>query len=76
MRYVISGMTECVPDRQGRILIPPALRGEFDLEREVVLVGMLDHFEIWDRAAWEAERRLARENFDTFKQGLASLGLV
>ena len=32
-RYVISGVTECSLDKQGRILLPPALRSDFDLTK-------------------------------------------
>ncbi|OGQ99116.1 MAG: division/cell wall cluster transcriptional repressor MraZ [Deltaproteobacteria bacterium RIFOXYD12_FULL_57_12] len=75
-RYVISGVTECPVDRQGRILLPATLRTDFDLKREVVLNGMLDHFEIWDKAAWDAETRRTRENFQNFEQSLSTLGIL
>lgn len=74
VRYVISGVSECPLDKQGRILIPPALRTEFDLKREVVLSGMLDHFEIWNKFAWESETKDTREKFEEFD--LASLGIL
>ena len=76
VRYVISGVTECGLDRQGRILVPGSLRSEFGIDKEVVLNGMLDHFEIWDRGAWQLETRQARENFRDFEQGLSSLGIL
>jgi len=76
VRYVISGVTECPLDRQGRILLPPALRAEFGIEREVVLNGMLDHFEIWDREAWLTETRRTKANFGRFEEGLSSLGIL
>jgi MraZ protein len=47
------------PDKQGRILIPPAMRrhigldGNGDQDREVVLNGLLTKFEIWSRERWE-----------------------
>lgn len=75
-RYVISGISECVLDKQGRILLPPPLRSEFNLVKDVVLVGMLDHFEIWDQATWEAETRRARENFSSYESGLTAMGLL
>ncbi len=76
VRYVISGVTECTLDRQGRILVPGSLRSEFGIDKEVVLNGMLDHFEIWDKGAWQLETRRARENFKDFEQGLSSLGIL
>ena len=48
-RVFIGGAHECVCDKQDRILIPPALRQYAALNKEIVLVGVLDHFEIWSR---------------------------
>ena len=76
VRYVISGVTECVLDKQGRIRLPQSLRSEFGIEKEVVLNGMLDHFEIWDKGAWQIETRQTRENFHNFEVGLSSLGIL
>lgn len=76
VRYVISGVVECSLDKQGRILIPPALRNEFGITGEVVLNGMLDHFEIWDKGAWMDETRQTRDRFKNFEQGLSSLGIL
>lgn len=76
VRYVISGVTECTLDKQGRILLPGSLRAELGITKEVVLNGMLDHFEIWDKAAWLDETRRTRDNFEDFEQGLSSLGIL
>ena len=75
-RYVISGVTECTLDKQGRILIPPSLRTDFDLKKDVVLKGMLDHFEIWEKNAWEKERKQTRDKFPDFQQSLSNLGIL
>lgn len=44
------------PDKQGRVLIPDAVRKRTGLNREVTLVGVRDHLELWNRPDWEAER--------------------
>jgi MraZ protein len=44
------------PDKQGRVLIPDAVRKRTALDKEVTLVGVRDHLEIWNRPEWEAER--------------------
>lgn len=76
VRYVISGVTECPLDKQGRILLPGTMRSEFGIGNEVVLNGMLDHFEIWDKGAWTDETRRTRDKFKDFEQGLSSLGIL
>lgn len=54
-RVFIGGAFECPCDRQGRILIPPSLRQYAVLDKEIVMVGVLDHFEIWSRENWDQE---------------------
>ena len=48
-RVFIGGAFECSCDKQDRILIPPSLRQYAEFDKEIVLVGVLDHFEIWSR---------------------------
>jgi MraZ protein len=40
-------------DRQGRVAIPAPLLSHAALEREIVVAGVRDRLEIWDRGAWE-----------------------
>ena len=51
-RFVFAGATETELDKQGRVMVPPALLEHASLGREVVVAGLRDHVEIWDRAAW------------------------
>jgi MraZ protein len=51
-RFFFSGAAEAELDKQGRVMIPPALAQHAGLGREVVVAGIRDHLEIWDRAAW------------------------
>lgn len=55
VRFFLGGAVEVAPDKQGRILIPPSLRGYAGLERDVVMIGMPNRFEIWDRERWNVE---------------------
>jgi MraZ protein len=52
-RYFFSGAAEAEPDKQGRIGVPAALIKHAGLEREVVIAGVYDHVEIWNRSTWE-----------------------
>ena len=74
LRYFISGAQECVV-KQGRITIPPDLREISGLKKEVVLVGGLKLFEIWDRERWEEEFERAKRNFPQVSQALQGLGI-
>jgi len=76
-RIFIGGAFECPLDKQGRVLIPPALREHAGLNKEIVLVGVLDHFEIWDRDSFAAEdARLQKDLRDeAIRNEIAELGL-
>lgn len=55
-RLLIGHATEVDMDAQGRILLPGLLREHAKLQKSVMLVGQGNKFELWDQAAWEAER--------------------
>jgi MraZ protein len=73
-RYFISGAQEC-PIKQGRITLPPDLREIAGLKKEVVLIGELKLFEIWDRESWEKEFQRAMGSFHEASQALSGLGI-
>lgn len=54
-RFFFSGATETELDKQGRVGLPAALLEHAKLGRDVVVAGVHDHLEIWDRAAWRLE---------------------
>jgi transcriptional regulator MraZ len=54
-RHLFAGASEAAPDKQGRVMVSSALSSHAGLERDVVVAGVYDHLEIWDRAAWQAQ---------------------
>ncbi len=75
VRLVVSGVNECCLDKQGRLLLPQALRNEVNLNKDVVLTGMLDWVEIWDKDAWNIEHQTAQANFENYQSKLSNLGM-
>jgi MraZ protein len=55
-KFTGNGLAE-TPDKQGRITVPAALRTYAGLDRDVVVVGVYDRVELWDRAAHEEYER-------------------
>ena len=53
LRMMYAYMTDCVPDAQGRILLPAKLRQYANLEKEVVIIGVFDRAEIWNAQLWQ-----------------------
>jgi len=52
-RVFFASAYDQMPDRQGRITVPPALRDYAGLERDCVVTGMNNRIEIWNSEAWE-----------------------
>lgn len=68
-RHLASQAADCSIDSQGRVLIPPTLRGLAGLKREAIVVGALDRVEVWAPDAWalflrESERLLEDVTLD------------
>ena len=76
-RVFIGGSFECSSDNQDRILIPPALRQYAELKKEIVLVGVLDHFEVWSRENWDKENMNMEKDMqkEEVRNEIAKLGL-
>ena len=53
-RVFFASASDEVPDKQGRITVPPALRDYAGLSKDCVVIGANTRVEVWDAAAWEA----------------------
>ncbi len=53
LRQMYGKANPCEIDRQGRILLPARLRASAGIEKEAVIVGLENKFEIWGRERWE-----------------------
>ena len=64
LRAQFATTYEMEVDKLGRVQIPTALLKKFNISRNVTVLGMGDHIEIWDSAKYEAYEQEAIENFD------------
>jgi MraZ protein len=53
-RVFFASASDEVPDKQGRITIPPSLRDYAGLQRDCVVIGANTRLEVWDAVAWHA----------------------
>ncbi len=70
-RLMFSGASDVIPDKLGRILIPPYLREYAGLDSEVVIVGLYTYLEIWNPQTWHevmkgVEEKTLSEHWDNF----------
>jgi MraZ protein len=55
---VFFGTAEPVElDRQGRMVVPQKLRAQIGLEREAVVVGVVDHLEVWPGGLFDQQEQ-------------------
>lgn len=54
-RYVFAGAAIADLDKQGRVVVPPALAEHAGIGKDVIVAGVHDHIEIWDRSAWASQ---------------------
>lgn len=52
-RYFMASSTNVEADKQGRVLVPQALREFAGLEKEIVVAGVSDRAEIWSKSKWD-----------------------
>ena len=70
-RFFLGSAVDGGLDKQGRVLIS-SFAG---LEKEVVLVGVLDRVEIWDKAKWDENNAVVEEDMDEIASQMEELGL-
>lgn len=73
VREVVSSAAEVETDKQGRILIPTGLREHAGINKDVVLAGVIDKIEIWDKLRWE--EATGGDDIDDIAEKMAELGL-
>jgi MraZ protein len=62
-RTFFASASDEVPDRQGRITVPPVLRSYAGLDRDCVVLGANNRVEVWDATAWD---EYSAESDDSF----------
>jgi MraZ protein len=73
-RFVISGASDISPDSQGRIQIPQYLREHAHLEKDLIIAGVGQRIEIWDKARFEQELVRTRAQFREISTEVSKIG--
>ena len=68
-RIFLGNAMDVELDGTGRVLISPELRQGAGITKDTILLGMGNHFELWDKAAYEAQEAKAMQEQmpDVFK---------
>ena len=69
-RVFFSGAVEIIPDKQGRILVPQYLKDFAGIKREVVIIGVANRIEIWNKNSWNEFYNSSKESFEEIAEKL------
>jgi MraZ protein len=69
-RIFLGNAMDVEMDGTGRVLISPELRTAAGISKDTMLLGMGNHFELWDKATYEAQEAQAMQGEmpDVFKE--------
>ena len=73
VRAIAGSAVAVETDKQGRVLVPGNLREYAGLEKDVVLAGVIDKVEVWDKERWNSQTDI--DNIDDIAEEMAELGL-
>ena len=75
IRFMLGSAVEGGLDKQGRILLPQPLKAYAGLDKEVVLVGVMDRIEVWDKDKWEQNQAHDEPNIELLASEMEEMGL-
>lgn len=74
-RLMLAGAMEMEIDKQGRVVLPEYLRHYANLKKMVVVAGLYNRLELWDKAAWERYRSGTERQSGDIAEALGELGV-
>jgi len=75
-RSLFASASDAGLDKQGRIGVPEALRKYASLDKDVTVVGVGDHVEIWSTPVWEQVSAAADELYADIDEALSAGGEI
>ena len=72
-RLFFSGAFEAMPDKQWRILVPDYLKDYAKLSKSIMIIGVSNRIEIWDKKKWEEFYKSSKQNYEEIAEGLIEL---
>lgn len=69
-RLTMASIVELQIDKLGRIQLPKDTIENYNISKEVVVLGLVDHFEIWSKSAWETYADKGNREFETIAERL------
>lgn len=74
-RLMLSGAMDIELDKQGRVVIPQYLRKYAGFKNDVVIIGLYNKIELWDKATWEQYSSDMESESSEIAEHLTDLGV-
>ena len=75
VRLMLAGAMDVELDNQGRILVPDYLRQYGHLEKQVVVTGLYNRIELWDKDRWQEYKQKTESASEEIAEQLGELGI-
>ena len=72
LRLQFASTHEMDVDKLGRIQIPTALLNKFNISREVLVLGIGDHIEVWDQKKYEEYESSIKDDFENIAETIGN----
>ena len=69
-RIFFGGAVECILDKQWRLLIPEYLKEHASLSKNIIIIGVANRVEIWDKKKYEDFYKTTKENYEEIAERL------
>ena len=70
LRIQLASVCELDIDKQGRALLPTQLLAKYKIGKEVMVIGALDHIEVWNKKEYEEYEKSADSSFEEIAEEL------
>lgn len=70
IRFLVASATECNFDNNGRVILPNNLLEYGNIQKELVIIGNLNHIEIWSKENWDDYYTNASKEFEEVAERL------
>jgi len=74
-RLMLAGAMDLEVDNQGRVLLPDYLRAYAGLKKDVVVAGLYDRVELWDKTKWNSYKKTTEKSSGSIAEALGELGV-
>jgi len=76
VRFLFAEAADCIPDKQGRVLIPAYLRDYANLRDEVIVAGSDNHLEVWNPDAYQQDNSRLEQDVEALAEKLGELRIL